>query len=239
MTLFSSLHASQCFASTRDESDEIYVFDTGVIKPFLDGNVGTLSKLSCALDTSCSLTLLHIRDGLIVGIALVERLDRAGASFHIKHHANLNEKLLSACHAWARVCATRAWTSSHDTIAPTFDTTFDNTKFTMNPKRLFHACMFKASATTPATTATTPDLLDRAADIVVAYEREADASAKRAAHFMRYLSNVNTAKARVKRARDDVGRAEEQLAEAVAAERTAEAVLGCAEKELVEVMKGV
>ncbi len=236
MTLFSSLHASQCFASTRDESDEIYVFDTGVVKPFLDGNVGTLSKLSCALDTSCSLTLLHIRDGLIVGIALVERLDRAGASFHIKHHANLNEKLLSACHAWARVCATRAWTS-HDTIAPTFDTTF-----AMNPKRLFHACMFKASA--PATTAdtapaTTPDLLDRAADIVVAYEREADASAKRAAHFMRYLSNVNTAKARVKRARDDVGRAEEQLAEAVAAERTAEAVLGCAEKELVEVMKGV
>jgi hypothetical protein len=236
--LFSSLHASQCFASTSD----IYVFDTSVIKPFLDANIGTLSKLSCVLDTSCSLTLLHICDGLITGIALVERLDCSGAFFHIKHHANLNAKLLSACHAWAQVCNTR--------VSNDFAHSDAVTTFTMNPKRLFHACMFKAKPLEAKVEAKlekvetlevreAKDLLERAADIVVAYEREVNASKKRAEQFMQYLSVFNTAKAGVKRARDDVERAEEQLEKAVAAKRSAEAVLGCAEKELAEVMKGV
>jgi len=271
-------HASQCYAS----KDDVYIFDTTTITPFLDANFGALLKLSAVQPSvistairSCSLTLLQISvDGLVAGFAMVGRLEHAGAFFHIKLHANLDGKLLRVCCAWARECATTPWTEPYNSLdfswsrdamfcAPT-----DTSDLTLNPKRLFHACMFKSSSRThspPLTDAEfqhftetriesvdtpsvdTPfqtstdaeDLLSNASQIAAAYERDAAASAARAQRFSMKLLFMDAARVGQKRARDNVLQAEQQLAEALSARTRADAEFACAEKELREVMKGV
>lgn len=270
-------HASLCYAS----KDDVYVFDTAAITPFLDANFGALLKLSAvppsvlSAGIQCSsFALLQIStDGLVCGFALVERLEHEGALFHIKLHANLDGKLLRASCAWARECATRPWTKPYSSLD--FSWTRNTTMFfastdlsdrhlserlTLNPKRLFHPCMFKSSTRThspPVTDSSVNadvtlelanveldvdmhvDILSSASEIAAAYERDASESAARAEGFKIQLSGMALARVGQERARDDVSRAEGQLAEALATRARADAVFARAEKELREVMKGV
>ena len=271
-------HASLCYAS----KDDVYVFDTAAITPFLDANFGALLKLSAvppsvlSAGIQCSsFALLQIStDGLVCGFALVERLEYEGALFHIKLHANLDGKLLRASCAWARECSTRPWTKPYGSLdfswtrSTMFSASTDlsdihlSERLTLNPKRLFHPCMFKSSTRTHSPPVTDEsvivhvtramthadvaddvdmhvDILSSASEIAAAYERDASESAARAEGFKIQLSRMDAARVGQECARDAVLKAEEQLAEALAARARADAVFARAEKELREVMKGV
>ena len=238
MELFTTAHASICYASHED----CYVFDATIV-PFLRANLGTLLKLTTVSQSvltshiaSAALIVVRITAGIIVGFALVENRDNSGNTFHIMLHASLEGTLLLTCRAWARICGTRAWAKG---------TSWDTTQhaLTTNPKRMFHACMFKRTIQTPKLISEpikeSVDLISCASDLAATFQQEAAATAKRALTFTRHLSLLTAAKAGEKRAREIIDRIEEQLEGAIAAKHRAEAVCVRAEKELRECMKGV